>query len=275
MGGPKVTRSGLYGRNSKPPKGWRPTSDGEEPPGSWSVQIAKTRAFAVACGDEVVIEEHDVATGSDPNRPAWARLMNAVRGHIVQRVYCTKMDRPMRDLRHFLDVAQDFERAGAELVFIDQQGASVRKGDAAGKAFRNTLAVFAEFELDLTRERSAAVFELGDDGRLYGPRSKNPAGRPVEYGPEHKFRTRADGSREHVRARCRVCRGVGNQGGQVPEGEGAENGGVGYPVGFPTRVKELDSMESDAEKLPDEMHVDGRGETTRGNGILPSGGGAI
>lgn len=215
----RKTPAAIYGRNSKPPKGWRPAFPGEEPPGSWRLQIARARAVAVANGDEVVQEEHDVVTGGDPNRPAWARILAAVRGNRVQRVYVTKLDRVMRGARHFLGIAEEFEAHGAQLVFLDQPGANVVKGDPSSKAFRGMLAVWAEFELDLTRERSADVMEYGEDGRLYGPRSDRPAGRPTEYGDGHKFRTTPDGSRKHVRARCPLCRdGVSKPGGPVPLG---------------------------------------------------------
>lgn len=225
-------RAAVYARNSKPPKGWKPSRPGEEPPGSWTKQTEKCREAALREGDEIVLEVHDTATGGDPNRPGWRQVMAGVRGGTIRRVYVTKLDRVMRSLRHFLEVAEEFEARGAELVFLDQPSASVRKGDAAAKALRGMLGVFAEFELDLTRERSGAVFEIKEDGKMYGPRSEVPAGRPVEYGPEHKFRVR-DGRREHDRARCRACR-VGKPGVENAEGENPVSEGVGYPVGFPT-----------------------------------------
>jgi hypothetical protein len=44
------------------------------------------------------------------------------------------------------------------------------------------------------------------DGKLYGPRSDHPAGRPREYSEAdgHRFRTRA-GHRIHDKAKCKVC----------------------------------------------------------------------
>jgi hypothetical protein len=256
----------VYGRNSKPPKGWKPRFEGDEPPSSWRVQIERTRAVAEQAGDAVVLEAHDIGKGGDPNRPEWERVLNAVKAGKIRRVYCTKMDRPMRSAKHYLDVADVFVNRGAELVFIDQAQANVIREDAFSKMVRGVGAVFAEFELDLIRERTADVMTVGEDGRTYGPRSEVPAGRPVEYGAEHKFRTRPDGSREHVKDRCPVCKGVGKPGVENAEGARPENGGVGIPVGFPTPS----ATNPDAGDMPDEMTVDARGEKPRLVGVLPS-----
>ena len=210
-------KAALYARNSKPPKGWRPRVAGEEPPGSWSVQLPKLRDVALRDGHEIAWEGYDVVTGSNPNRPKWKELMALVRGGHVNVVYVTKLDRVMRSLRHFLDVAEEFERRGAHLIFVDSPGASVKGKDPFAKAMRGNLAVFAELELDLARERSLDVMEVREDGRIYGPRSDKPAGRPSEYGPEHKFRNRR-GRLEHDRARCPVCKGVGKPGVESSEG---------------------------------------------------------
>ncbi len=68
------------------------------------------------------------------------------------------------------------------------------------------LALVAEFERDLIRDRIASVMSRREDGRIYGPRSDRPVGRPSEYGEGHKFRTR-NGHRTHDKAHCRLCRG--------------------------------------------------------------------
>lgn len=165
-----------------------------------------------------MLEAHDVVTGGDPNRPEWDRVMAAVRGGTVRRVYATKMDRPMRSAKHYLEVADVFIARGAELVFIDQPQANVVRDDAFSKMVRGVGAVFAEFELDIIRERTADVMTIGEDGRVYGPRSEIPAGRPREYGEGHKMRIR-DGRPVHDAARCRLCRG--ENGGPTPPARNA------------------------------------------------------
>lgn len=226
-------RVGLYGRNSKPPKGWKPSFRGEQPPGSWKIQIARLRAQLPADAD-VVWEGYDVVTGSDPNRPKWAELLRLVRGGHVQHVYVTKLDRVMRGLNHFLDVSKIFDERGAHLIFVDSQGASIRGKDPFAKAMRNNIAVFAELELDLARERAQDVMRVGDDGRTYGPRSERPAGRPSEYGEGHKMRRRG-GRLVHDRPRCALCRGI-TGGFDVPSGNATPKPRVAKPVGYATGV---------------------------------------
>ena len=197
-------RVALYARNSKPPRGWKPSAPSEEPPGSWKLQLTALRIWAVREGHEVTLEEHDVVTGGDPNRPGWTKLMAAARGHHVHLIAATKLDRVMRSALHFHQVADELLDLGVDLIAIDQ-GVRVSKGDPMSKLMRGVLALFAELELDLARERSAAVLEVREDGRLYGPRSALPAGRPREYGEGHKFRIR-DGRPVHDAARCRLCK---------------------------------------------------------------------
>lgn len=228
----------IYARNSKPPRGWRPKTPGEAPPGSWELQIKACREAAARAGDEVVLEAHDVATGSDPNRPEWQSVLAAVQGGTVRRVYCTKMDRPARSARHYLDVAEVFVARGAELIFVDQAQANVSKDDAFSKMVRGVGAVFAEFELDLARERSRAVMEVREDGRTYGPRSQRPAGAPRAYGEGHKMRRRG-GKLWHDKSRCRLCRDVAEPGGPRPGGGRRENEGVAERDGSATPGRRL------------------------------------
>lgn len=194
-------------------------------------QLKRLRNQAIAEGCTVVLEAQDVATGKDPNRPGWEQVMAAVKGGHVRSVWITKTDRAMRSARHYLAVVEDvLEPRGCQLRVIDQPMASVTDHkDPLAKAFRSIGAVFAQLEVDLANERSNEGHEV-IDGRWYGP-SGTPVGRPVGFGPEHKFRNR-NGRQEHDRARCRACGGTGGQSATVL-GE-AQNEGVGEPNGFPT-----------------------------------------
>lgn len=206
----------IYGRRSK----------GQEPEG----QLARLRGAAAAEGHTVVLEASDVATGSDPNRPGWSKVMAAVRGGHVQGVWITKTDRAMRSAKHYLDAVEAFLARGCHLRVLDQPMANItNRDDPMSRAFRTIGAAFAQLELDLADERSNEGHYV-KDGRTYGP-SGTPVGRPSPYGPEHRFRVR-NGRREHDKARCGVC--CGETGGQNASGSATvQIRGVGEPNGFP------------------------------------------
>lgn len=227
-------RVALYARRSKPPKGWKATAPGEQAPGSTDAQMAKLRAWAGANGHEVVLAEADTATGKNPNRPGWQRVMAAVRGGHVQGVAITRTSRSMRNTRHFLEVIEEMERRSCCLEVLEQPAASFRgKTDPMGRAFLTISGAINQLEIELHDEQSNEVMEVREDGRTYGPRSELPAGRPSEYGIGHKLRVR-DGRRIHDKPKCRACRG-GETGGVVASGLAAsEIVGVANPGGLAT-----------------------------------------
>ena len=64
----------------------------------------------------------------------------------------TRLDRLGRSLRDLANIAHEIEDAGASLRVLDQ---AVDTSTSAGKAFFGMLAVFAQFETDVRRERQA------------------------------------------------------------------------------------------------------------------------
>ncbi len=64
----------------------------------------------------------------------------------------TRLDRLGRSLRDLANIAHEIDSAGASLRVLDQ---SVDTASSAGKAFFGMLAVFAQFETDVRRERQA------------------------------------------------------------------------------------------------------------------------
>jgi DNA invertase Pin-like site-specific DNA recombinase len=64
----------------------------------------------------------------------------------------TRLDRLGRSLRDLANIAHEIEDAGASLRVLDQ---AVDTATSAGKAFFGMLAVFAQFETDVRRERQA------------------------------------------------------------------------------------------------------------------------
>ena len=64
----------------------------------------------------------------------------------------TRLDRLGRSLRDLANIAHEIEEAGAHLRVLEQ---SVDTATSAGRAFFGMLAVFAQFETDVRRDRQA------------------------------------------------------------------------------------------------------------------------
>ena len=64
----------------------------------------------------------------------------------------TRLDRLGRSLRDLANIAHEIEQVGAHLRVIEQ---SVDTATSAGRAFFGMLAVFAQFETDVRRDRQA------------------------------------------------------------------------------------------------------------------------
>jgi DNA invertase Pin-like site-specific DNA recombinase len=100
-------------------------------------------------GCRVIFEEK--ASGS--NRDGREKLALALK--ILEAgdsLVVTRLDRLGRSLRDLANIAHEIESAGASLRVLEQ---SVDTATSAGKAFFGMLAVFAQFETDVRRERQA------------------------------------------------------------------------------------------------------------------------
>lgn len=97
-------------------------------------------------GAEKIFEEK--RSGVDADRPALKRCLEYVREG--DTLLFTRIDRLARSAADLLRIVRDLEKRGVMLRVLDQ---SIDTSDAAGKAFLGMLAVFAEFETDIRRER--------------------------------------------------------------------------------------------------------------------------
>ena len=239
------------------------------------VQLKRLRVVATAEGHDVVLERQDVATGTNPNRPGWDDVLNAVKAGAVRSVWITKTDRAMRSARHYLAVVEDvLEPRGCQLRVLDQPMASVTDyNDPLAKAFRSIGAVFAQLEVDLADERSNEGHEL-KDGRWHGPSGK-PVGRPRLFEDGHKFRKRGNGL-VHVRGRCPACRvqsgGVVAPGSATPpKARVAEPNGLDTPENAGGIKLQEQSNPSRGEQMQDESNEVVQTGTRMGHESPPGG----
>ncbi len=113
-------------------------------------QVEQLRAYCRARGWECQVYVDHGVSGAKARRPGLDALVVAVRRRQVDVVVCTKLDRLARSLEHLVALGGEFKALGVDLVVLDQ---AIDTTTAAGRAMFGMLAVFAEFERDLIRER--------------------------------------------------------------------------------------------------------------------------
>ncbi len=118
-----------------------------------TAQLEQLRTYCGARGWGIHEYVDRGVSGAKERRPGLDALLQAVRRRKVDVVVCTKLDRLARSLEHLVALRKEFKTLGVELVVLDQ---ALDTTTSAGKALFGMLAVFAEFERDLIRERVIA-----------------------------------------------------------------------------------------------------------------------
>jgi len=114
-------------------------------------QMLKLREFAERHGWSVVKEYSDVASGAAPSRPHLDAMLNAARGRQFDAILVVRIDRLGRSVINLKNIALELQHNGVDLVCTDQP---IDTSSAAGKLFFTMLSAFAEFELDVLRDRT-------------------------------------------------------------------------------------------------------------------------
>ena len=114
-------------------------------------------------GCDRIYSEH--ASGTLSDRPELDRMLAALEPG--DSVVVWKLDRLARSTRHLIELSERFERDGVALVSLRDQ---IDTSTAAGRLFFRLMASLAEFEADLTRERTRAGLQAARRrGRRLGP----------------------------------------------------------------------------------------------------------
>lgn len=100
-------------------------------------------------GCAIIFEEKRSGTERNGREQLELALKVLVKGDTL---VVTRLDRLGRSMRDLANIVHEVEMAGANLRVIEQ---SVDTGTSAGRAFFGMLAVFAQFETDVRRERQA------------------------------------------------------------------------------------------------------------------------
>lgn len=182
------------------------------------LQLRELREFAARGGWDVVEYVDEGQSGRKESRPAFDRMMKAVRQRRYDRVVVWRLDRLSRGLRHAVNILSEFKELGVEFISL-RDGLSFT--GPLGLALYALVAALAEAEVEALRERTLAGLR---NARAKGKRLGRP---PVDVNPERlRILAAKDLSIRELARRLGVSRGTASralqsldQGGQQTSAE--------------------------------------------------------
>src|SRR6266446_4319811 len=153
---PKMFRAGLYARVS--------TNDQQTLP----MQSRSMREYAARRGWTITVQVHEVGSGA-AKREAREKLLAAARRREIDVVLVWRLDRWGRSVTDLLATLQELEHLGVGFVSLTE---ALDLTTPAGRAMAGLLAVFAEFEREILRERVR-------DGLAQARQNGQRLGRPI------------------------------------------------------------------------------------------------
>jgi len=149
----KMFRAGLYARVS--------SSDQQTIP----LQIRALREYAVRRGWTIALQVKEVGGGAS-QRQMRERLLEAARRREIDVVLVWRLDRWGRSVADLLATLQELEHLGVGFVSLTE---ALDLTTPAGRAMAALLAVFAEFEREILRERvRAGLAHARQNGKKLG-----------------------------------------------------------------------------------------------------------
>ena len=152
----KMFRAGLYARVS--------TNDQQTLP----MQSHALREYAARRGWTIAVQVREVGSGV-ATREAREKLLEAARRRQIDVVLVCRLDRWGRSVTDLLATLQELEHLGVGFVSPTE---ALDLTTPAGRAMAGLLAIFAEFEREILRERTRAGLA---QARLNGKRLGRPA----------------------------------------------------------------------------------------------------
>lgn len=127
---------------------------------SLEAQTERLRAYCALRGLEAKALESDAGESAGKplaKRPGGRRVLALARSKQVDCVVVAKLDRAFRNTRDALATIDAWDKAGVSLHIADMGGQAVDTSSAIGRMFLTMMAGFAEFERNLTAERTTAA----------------------------------------------------------------------------------------------------------------------
>jgi putative DNA-invertase from lambdoid prophage Rac len=152
----KMFRAGLYARVS--------TNDQQTIP----LQIRALREYAARRGWSITLQVKEVGSGAS-ERQLREKLLDAARRREIDVVLVWRLDRWGRSVADLLSTLQELDHLGVGFVSLTE---ALDLTTPAGRAMAGLLAVFAEFEREILRERVRA-------GLAHARQNGKKLGRPI------------------------------------------------------------------------------------------------
>ena len=155
------------------------TADQAEHGVSLDAQTERLLTYAKLNNLEVIgILREEAISGSIPlnERPEGAKLAELVATGQVKHVVSLKLDRLFRSAVDALSTTAEWDKQGIALHLVDMGGQSLNTGSAMGRMMLTMMAGFAQFERDLTAERTTSA--------LAHKKANNQAYSPTPYGKD-------------------------------------------------------------------------------------------
>ncbi len=149
----KTLRVGLYARVS--------THDQQTLP----MQLSTMREYAKTRGWTITVEVKDVGSGAT-TRPDRERLLDSARRREIDCVLVWRLDRWGRSVVDLVTTLQELAALGVGFVSLSE---ALDLTTPSGRALAGMLAVFAEFERDILKDRvKAGIAQAKKEGRPHG-----------------------------------------------------------------------------------------------------------
>jgi DNA invertase Pin-like site-specific DNA recombinase len=150
---PEMFRVGLYARVS--------TQDQQTLP----LQMRAMREYAATRGWTIVLQTKEVGSGAS-ERELRQKLMEAARRREIDTVLVWRLDRWGRSLPDLVSTLEELNHLGVGFVSLTE---ALDLTTPAGRAMAGVLAIFAEFEREILRERvRAGIAHARQNGKRLG-----------------------------------------------------------------------------------------------------------
>jgi putative DNA-invertase from lambdoid prophage Rac len=188
----KMFRAGLYARVS--------TNDQQ----TLAMQNRAMREYAVRRGWTIALQVREVNSGA-AKREAREKVLEAARRREIDLVLVWRLDRGGRSVTDLLATFQELEHLGVGFVSLTE---ALDLTTPAGRAMAGLLAIFAEFEREILRERTrAGLAHLA--GLAHARENGKRLGRPATaalHAPEIRKQHRAGVSKSEIAHRIQIGR---------------------------------------------------------------------